>query len=347
MRRISAAWLVWPVAALAAASIGLAAWPLAGRFAGESGLPPPEPVTREDAAEPASLDAILALGPFGRVIPPVEPAAKAQETELGLMLHGVVIATRPEASRAIVSGPSEPARSYGVGQAVAGDATLVEVERDRVVLDVGGRRETLSFPEARGAEPGGKEEPEDDADLSDDGEPEDDAETGGDGEPEDDAEREGDGLDALRALISDKPPARARPAKPNDDDDDDDDDDGDDGDDGDGDDYGDADDPGDLGDGVEAAVAGYRERLRDDPQRVLDDLVLVATEDGYEVGADPAEPVRRAGLEPGDLVAKVNGQQVGDIARDRRLFDEVVASGRARVEVVRDGRRMALSFPLR
>ena len=121
VRRVSAAWLVWLAAALAAVSVGLAAAPLPGRFAGDSGLPPPEPVRREDAAEArVSLDAILALSPFGRIAQPAEPAPEAQETELGLTLHGVVIATRPEASSAIVSGPSEPARSYTVGQAVAG-----------------------------------------------------------------------------------------------------------------------------------------------------------------------------------------------------------------------------------
>ena len=56
------------------------------------------------------------------------------------------------------------------------------------------------------------------------------------------------------------------------------------------------------------------------PSGSSDDLGLVATEAGYEVGAEPAEPARRAGLEPGDLVAKVNGQQLGDIGRDRRFF---------------------------
>ena len=57
--------------------------------------------------------------------------------------------------------------------------------------------------------------------------------------------------------------------------------------------------------------------------------------------------MRGAGLAPGDVVEKVNGVQVGDAERDRRLFDEAVVSGRARVEVVRDGRRIILSFPLR
>ena len=151
----------------------------------------------------------------------------------------------------------------------------------------------------------------------------------------------GDGLDALRALISDKPPTRVRPVESSDDEEDDDDDvDGDD------DDDGGSDDSDDDGGDVETVAAEYRERLQDDPRRVLDDLGLVATEGGYEVGEDPAKPLRRAGLEPGDLIAKVNGQQVGDVERDRRFFDEVVASGRARVEVVRDGERITLSFPL-
>ena len=354
MRRVSATWLVWSSAALAVVSVGLAAAPLPGRFAGDSGLPRPEPVAREDAAEAgASLDAILALSPFGRIAPPAEPEPEARRTDLGLTLHGVVIATRPEASSAIVSGASEPARSYAVGQSVADGATLVEVERDHVVLDVAGRRETLSFPEARGAGPDGDDaESSDDAELEDDVEPEDEVEFEDDLGPEDDAEPEddvesdedveprGDGLDALRALISDKPPTRVRPVELNDDEDDDDDVDGDDDDGG-----GDGGSDGDGGD-VETVAAEYRERLRDDPRRMLDDLGLVAAEGGYEVGEDPAKPLRRAGLEPGDVIAKVNGQQVGDIDRDRRFFDEVVASGRARLEVVRDGERITLSFPL-
>ena len=45
--------------------------------------------------------------------------AGRQETSLGLTLHGVVIATPPEASSAIVSSESGPARSYAVGQEIA------------------------------------------------------------------------------------------------------------------------------------------------------------------------------------------------------------------------------------
>ena len=95
-----------------------------------------------------------------------------------------------------------------------------------------------------------------------------------------------------------------------------------------------------------ATLATYGNRFRDDPQAVLDELGLVATAEGYRVADGASEAVLRAGLLAGDLVATVNGQQVGNIQRDLNLFDEITAAGHARVEVVRDGRRMALSFPL-
>ena len=63
----------------------------------------------------------------------------------------MVIAKGGEASGAILSGAGEPARAYAVGQEIAGDATLAEVHGDHVVLIVAGRRETLAFPETRGA----------------------------------------------------------------------------------------------------------------------------------------------------------------------------------------------------
>jgi general secretion pathway protein C len=95
-----------------------------------------------------------------------------------------------------------------------------------------------------------------------------------------------------------------------------------------------------------ATLATYGDRFRDDPQAVLDEFGLLATAEGYQVTDAASDPVLRAGLLPGDLVATVNGQQVGNIQRDLNLFDEITAAGHARVEVVRDGRRMTLSFPL-
>ncbi len=273
--------LVWAAVALAAVSVGWAAGPLLWRFAGESGLPAPPPaVLGVSETAPVSVEPVLALAPFGHLALPAAPA-EAVETDLGLTLHGVVIAARPVASSAIISGPSGPARAYGVGQNITPAATLAEVGSDRVVLDVNGRRETLSFPEQR-------------------------RRSGGDS-----------GVAALRALVTGTGDAPAPPPPPA------------------------------SGVDPEAMIAEYRERIRANPQTVLDGLGLEASDRGYRVGDAASAGLRRAGLRPGDVVAGVNGQQVGNIERDRDLFDEVAASGRARIEVLRDGKRIVMSFPLR
>ena len=282
MKRVSAKGIVWAVAAFAAVTVGLHAGPLPWRFAGESGLGAPDPASfARSPEEVASIEPILALAPFGRITRAVEPDAVAEETALGLVLHGVVIATRPEGSSAIISTPDQPARAYAVGETVTPEASLADVQPDHVVLLVDGRSEILSFPKVRTAG----------------------SATGN------------SGAAALRALVTAggaqgpeaEPPAR---------------------------------DP-------DAVIARYRERIQANPQTVLDGLGLEATAAGYRVGEGASSGVRRAGLKLGDLVEKVNGQQVGNIERDRDLFDEVAASGRARIEVVRDGQRVVMSFPLR
>ena len=68
---------------------------------------------------------------------------------------------------------------------------------------------------------------------------------------------------------------------------------------------------------------------------------------GYRIGPNPSPELRRFGLQPGDVIETLNGQAVGSVANDRQLFEAAVQSGGARVEVVRDGRRLTLTFPLR
>lgn len=98
--------------------------------------------------------------------------------------------------------------------------------------------------------------------------------------------------------------------------------------------------------GAQAVMDTYRRRIEANPQAVLDSLSLEATEAGYRVGPQPPEAVRRAGLQPGDVVTRVNGRSVGDVSSDRRLYDLVAAEGRARVEVRRGDRTLTLTFPL-
>jgi general secretion pathway protein C len=70
-------------------------------------------------------------------------------------------------------------------------------------------------------------------------------------------------------------------------------------------------------------------------------------ENGYRVRTDPNIGVTLAGLRPGDVITSLNGQSIGDMEQDRILYDDVAAAGIARLEVVRDGQTMLLTFPLR
>jgi general secretion pathway protein C len=97
----------------------------------------------------------------------------------------------------------------------------------------------------------------------------------------------------------------------------------------------------------DAVIAYYRDQILQNPQSVMDRLGLQATPNGYLIADAADADVRRAGFQPGDLVTRVNGQAVGDVARDQVYFDEIAASGRATVEVQRAGQIITMTFPLR
>lgn len=90
----------------------------------------------------------------------------------------------------------------------------------------------------------------------------------------------------------------------------------------------------------------WRERLTANPGEVLSAIGLVATPDGYVIADQHDSGVDQAGLRAGDLVKTVNGQAVGDVEKDRQFYNEVAASGMARIEIERDGRTIVMSFPL-
>lgn len=94
-------------------------------------------------------------------------------------------------------------------------------------------------------------------------------------------------------------------------------------------------------------IARYRAAILQNPQSVMDRLGLELTTDGYRISDRASPGVRQAGFRPGDVVTTVNGRKVGDIPSDQRYFDEVAESGRARVELQRDGQSIIMTFPLR
>jgi general secretion pathway protein C len=100
------------------------------------------------------LNALLSRNLFGAVD---AAAVDAQATEaptvatrLPLELRGVFVADVPEESVAIISQKGRAGELYSVGDTVPGNATLVEVQSDHVVLRRAGAREALHFPDVTG-----------------------------------------------------------------------------------------------------------------------------------------------------------------------------------------------------
>ncbi|MCG6873280.1 MAG: hypothetical protein LJE84_13420 [Gammaproteobacteria bacterium] len=115
---------------------------------------------------PVSLTEIVNAQLFGR--PTAGPVVvAAPETRLQLRLSGVMASNDGRHAAAVISVESGPAQAYRVGEVIEGtDARVQAVQADHVVLERGGRQETLSLekPQLQSAEVGDTE-PLDDASL--------------------------------------------------------------------------------------------------------------------------------------------------------------------------------------
>lgn len=138
------------VAALVGVVLGFMAtlwWTFLFFMVGPEPLPveaPPEASTRQGAEIP--IDRIAAMHLFGE--PSKDAAPKSEtlsETKLSLVLHGVFVADKADASSALISQRNNNPKLYAVADRLPGNARLEEVYRDRVVVSRGGVRENLSF----------------------------------------------------------------------------------------------------------------------------------------------------------------------------------------------------------
>ena len=104
----------------------------------------PQASTRNAADIP--IDRIAAMHLFGEPSRVAAPRTeKLSETKLSLVLHGVFVADKADASTALISQRNGRASLYAVTDRLPGNARLEEVYRDRVVVSRGGVRENLSF----------------------------------------------------------------------------------------------------------------------------------------------------------------------------------------------------------
>lgn len=96
---------------------------------------------------------------------------------------------------------------------------------------------------------------------------------------------------------------------------------------------------------VAAAAPDVRSLLNDaadamsrSPVSFLQNMGLRVSSRGYEVSSDTPEQIRQAaGLQPGDKLLSVNGQQLGNLRTDRQMLESLRNGGTARVEIQRGG----------
>ncbi|MDE2304375.1 MAG: type II secretion system protein GspC [Gammaproteobacteria bacterium] len=151
--RINEWWSRWPangpwlLAALFSVLIAVELAHLAVSLLG-GGAPAPiaTPLPRVATAPPVDTAGIVSAHLFG--IATVDPAAQnpanAPPTTANLTLAGTIATQNPKRGLAIIA-MGGPSKVYSVGDAIGG-ASLYAVYLDRVVLDRGGRLETLKLP---------------------------------------------------------------------------------------------------------------------------------------------------------------------------------------------------------
>lgn len=280
------------------------------------GLPQNGPVRSggDPAARPASdINAILASNLFGVTdateVEDSAPVQAAVETRLPLELLGVFVADIEGDSAAIISQRGRQGLLYAIGDSVPGDATLVEVHSDHVILRRAGGRETLFFPSpseslAIRARSAVVDEPS----ATDFEQPMDDHDIGFDEPSEDQAQQDEAAFYGDETLSSEEPTMGEL--------------------------------IGEYRERLEQDPDGALADLGVAP-------VAEGAAEGYRVGELADTPyLSQTGLQAGDVILSVNGRPVGDLNQDRMELDNVLAQGSARLEVQRGSRRFFVTAAL-
>lgn len=102
----------------------------------------------DDGNEPPDLEELTFFGtPGEEAAESVERAETLPETNLQLVLRGVMAGDMEKRDSALVEGSDGETEVYRVGDALPGNASLREVRKRRIVIERAGALETLTFPE--------------------------------------------------------------------------------------------------------------------------------------------------------------------------------------------------------
>lgn len=232
----------------------------------------------------------------------------APETSLNLELQGVFNAANPKNSTAIVAEAGKDGKLYGIGDHLPGNVVLDAVFDDHILIKRGGRLEKLMFPkDTDSTQQFGSQS------------------SFSNMQPVNMATSQSsltaDRIRAIRQRIAER--NRNMLGYP-------------------------SQSPGAT---IRDYVKQFHKQIESNPQQVLNNLgvspVSDGQPDGYRIGNNvPQQALAQAGLQQGDIILSVNGRPVGNVATDTSLVNQVLAAGRARVEVQRGERKFFLTVPI-
>ena len=277
----------------------------------------PNGISTNNDPEVSSIDHVTALNLFGdasrsQLNPTATVTESLEETRLNLELVGVFAASTddPEDSAALISEKRGTAKLFRINERVPGNATLVEVFADGVVLERSGKRELLRFPTTKNnftpqGEPGRTII---DPALSR-------SRTALQGSRITDASSN---TTRTELAAAEKPATAGRNAQQS-------------------------------VRQVIASYQGRLENDAEGTLAELG-IKPISTDvaGGYRLGSLASHPaLKQTGLQPGDILLSVNNRAIGNVAEDRLEFENVLAQGSARLEIKRGSRNFFITVSLK
>ena len=278
----------------------------------------PNGISTNNDPEVSSIDHVTALNLFGdasrsQLNPTATVTESLKETRLNLELVGVFAASTddPEDSAALISEKRGTAKLFRINERVPGNARLVEVFADSVVLERSGKRELLRFPTTKNnftpqGEPGRTII---DPALSR-------SRTALQGSRITDASSNATRTEL--AAAAEKPATAGRNAQQS-------------------------------VRQVIASYQGRLENDAEGTLAELG-IKPISTDvaGGYRLGSLASHPaLKQTGLQPGDILLSVNNRAIGNVAEDRLEFENVLAQGSARLEIKRGSRNFFITVSLK
>lgn len=138
---------------LACARLFWLAWPVDDSLTPVTGNTQPASAANNDNIK---VDQIAAANLFGEQASLAEDAAAAEvinapETQLNLVLTGIVASSHGHDSRALIKDAKNEQKPYAVGDTVIDNVKLHAIYSNRVILDRSGRYETLTLEQEKNA----------------------------------------------------------------------------------------------------------------------------------------------------------------------------------------------------